>query len=168
MRRIIPGIAVVVLFGLVTMARAAIDESEGQLMARFGAVQTRASERILEQGRVYAVGERLMFRQREWRVTAVLIGGRCAKITYVKHGAWTGRDYAALLSANAGRWTWTEIIGAVPKWQRTWRRSDGMVAKWRYAGGFAIEGQSFVDVCEEVREAARTRVREQGAQTASR
>jgi len=138
-----------------TVAHARIGDTEAQLVERFGAVHARMPERILEGGRVCVLGERVVFRQHEWRVTAVLIDARCAKITYAKTGAWAESQFTELLAVNAGRWAWSEIAGKVPNWQRTWRRADGLVAKWRYAGGFAIEGQPWVDARERARELVR-------------
>jgi hypothetical protein len=126
-------------------AEAGIGDTEAELVARFGAAQARMPERIQAQGRIHVLGERIVLKQAEWRVTAVLINGRCAKITYVKKGRWAELQFRELLSRNADRWAWNEIRGGAPKWQRTWRRVDGLVAKWMYAGGFAIEAQPFVD-----------------------
>jgi hypothetical protein len=136
-------------------AEARIGDSEAQLVARFGSVQARRPEPLLEQGRVFVLGERVVLKKQEWRVTAVLIDGHCAKITYGRAGAWKEQHYRDLLAQNADRWAWNEIPSAVPKWQRTWRRSDGLVAKWMYAGGLAIEGQPFVDARDRAREMAR-------------
>jgi hypothetical protein len=129
----------------VSSVEAGIGETEEQLVARHGAVDARLPERMLEQGRIFILGERIVLKRAEWRVTAVLLEGRCAKITYGKSGAWTDSQYMELLARNAGGWRWNEILGGAPKWQRTWRREDGLVAKWMYANGFAIEGQPFVD-----------------------
>lgn len=164
MRRVVSCLTTVFLLGFASMAHARIGETEAQLVDRFGAVRARLPERTVEQGRVYALGERVVLKQGEWRVTAVLIDGYCAKITYTKTGAWTEQHYQDLLTVNAGRWAWTEVTGGAPKWQRTWRRADGLVAKWMYAGGFAIEAQPFVDARDQLREI----VRRQPATTAAR
>jgi hypothetical protein len=134
---------------------AGIEETEAQLVQRFGDVQERKPERTLEAGRVYVVGERIVFKRANWRVTAVLLDGICAKITYVRSGPWSESQYAELLSTNAGDGNWREIVGGAPKWQRAWQRSDGIVARWKYAGGFVVEAQSFVDARERVRVIAR-------------
>ena len=147
MRRIALLLALVGLVLGGTRSEARIGDTEGQLVTRFGAVQSRRAERIMESGRVYVLGERVVLKPEGWRITAVLINGHCAKITYAKSGRWTETQYDELLSENADRWAWQEIPGEVPKWQRTWQRSDGLVAKWMYASGFAIEGRAFVDAC---------------------
>jgi len=155
MRGFLVSLVFVFALGRTTVAEARIGDSEAQLVVRFGAVSARMPERILAEGRVCIVGERLVLKQHEWRVTAVLIDGRCAKITYAKTGAWAESQFTELLGVNAGRWAWSEVAGAVPKWQRTWRRGDGLVAKWKYASGFAIEAQSFVDARERAEDMAR-------------
>lgn len=155
MRRFFSALTSLVFMGWVTLGEARIGETEAQLVVRFGIVQTRLPERTVAEGRVYLLGERVVLKQNEWRVTAVLIDGRCAKITYHKAGAWTEQQLTDLLTVNTGQWRWREIISATPKWQRTWRRADGLVAKWMYAGGFAIEGQPFVDAKARIQEYAR-------------
>lgn len=152
MRRIHLIAAMVSVLAASAAAEARIGETEAQLVQRFGAVTARSAERTLEQGRAYVLGERIVLRQAEWRVTAVLIGGICAKITYVRSGRWSERHFADLLALNSGRWSWAEVRGGAPNWQRTWRRSDGLVAKWMYAGGLAIEAQPFVDAQQRVRD----------------
>lgn len=155
MRRVVLCLTSLLLLASVTNVHGRIGETEAELVERFGAVHARMPERMLEKGRIYLMGERVVLKLDEWRVTAVLIGGRCAKISYVKSGGWTRQQHDELLAVNAGRWTWSEIVGAAPKWQRTWRRSDGLVAKWMYVGGFAIEAQPFVDARARARESAR-------------
>lgn len=155
MRRILSTFISLVFVGGLTLAEARIGETEAQLVVRLGGVQTRLPERTVAEGRVYLLGERVVFKQNEWRVTAVLIDGHCAKITYHKTGAWTEQQFTDLLTVNTGQWKWREIVSGAPKWQRTWRRADGLVAKWMYAGGFAIEGQPFVDAKDRIQEYAR-------------
>lgn len=145
MRRLLILLALALAPGTVTNAQAGIGETELELAARFGPVEGRRPERIQVDGHIYVLGERIVFKQAEWRVTAVLIRDQCAKITYAKSGRWMEGQFRDLLTRNADRWAWHEIPGRAPKWQRAWRRADGLVAKWMYAGGFAIEAQSFVD-----------------------
>jgi hypothetical protein len=62
-------------------------------------------------------------------VTAVLIEGRGAKITYVRAGAWTEQHYQSLLKQDAGSCTGLDVTSKMSKRQRTWRRPDGLVPK---------------------------------------
>jgi hypothetical protein len=143
------------LFGFAELSRAGIGETEDQLVRRFGDVRERKPERALEAGRVYVVGERIVLKRESWRVTAVMLDEKCAKITYTRSGPWSEPQYAELLATNAGGGTWREIIGGAPKWQRAWQRSDGIIARWKYAGGFVVEAQPFVEARERVRTIAR-------------
>jgi len=131
--------------GIAAIVQADIGETEAELTAHFGPVDARRPERIQLHGNIFVLGDRIVFKQAESRITAVLIDGICSKITYAKTGRWTEAQFHDLLSRNANRWAWSEIPSRAPKWQRAWRREDGLVAKWRYVGGFAIEAQPFVD-----------------------
>lgn len=138
----------------VASSEAHLGEAEAALTARYGPPHGRQMEHTLVQGRAYVVGERLMFRNADWRVVAVMQDGACIKITYARRGRWAEAQFDSILAANAGSSTWSEIVGEAPKWQRTWRRSDGLVAKWLYAGGFIIESHAFVDARDRIRSRA--------------
>jgi hypothetical protein len=140
------------LSGLVaTVGEAHLGHTEAELVTCFGPVESRQAEHALVQGEALVIGARLTFRRDAWRVRAVMIDGRCAKITYTRRGRWTEAHYGELLEANADAAAWEEIAGGTPKWQRTWRRSDGLVAKWMYAGGFIIESHAFVAARHDLR-----------------
>lgn len=160
MLRVLPILIVAVLLSAgVSFGEAHIGDTETTLVARYGAVRVRTAEHTLVEGRAVVLGERLMFKNADWRVNAVMIHGRCAKITYALRGPWTEAHFTGLLSANVGDGTWREVGEAAPKWQRTWRRSDGLVAKWMYVGGFIIESHAFVDARDHLQARAADRSR---------
>jgi hypothetical protein len=151
MRCFLPCSLLVFFFQFASVSQAQIGETEAELVGRFGSVQERKPERALEEGRVFVIGERVVLKLDRWRITAVLVDERCAKITYARNGAWTEQHYADLLSTNASDREWREISGSAPNWRRAWQRSDGLIAQWKYAGGLVIEGKSFVDARERLR-----------------
>lgn len=151
MRCFLPCSLLAFFFLFATVCRAQIGEAEFELVERFGPVQERKPERALEEGRVFVIGERIVLKCDRWRITAVLVDGLCAKITYVRNGAWTDQHFADLLSTNANNCEWREVSGSAPNWRRAWQRSDGLIAQWKYAGGLVIEGESFLDARERLR-----------------
>ena len=151
MRSFLPCSLLAFFLQFASISHAQIGETEAELVERFGFVQERKPERALEEGRVFVIGERIVLKRDRWRITAVMVDGRCAKISYARNGAWTEQHYADLLSTNANNGEWREVSGSAPNWRRAWQRSDGIIAHWKYAGGLVIEGESFVEARERLR-----------------
>jgi len=117
---------------LASDASARLGETEAELVRRFGAPVSRASERIAAQGKFHEIGTLLRFRDGDWRIESAIIEGRSARETYNKVGEWTEEQFVTVLASNAqgGRWTLTSK-DSMKKAVREWRRDDGATAVWK-------------------------------------
>jgi hypothetical protein len=116
---------------LVGTSHARLTEKENELVARFGKVELRDPEITSIQGRTYNIGTNLHFRSEHWRITALLIDDRCARITYRKIGDWTDEQIVGLLDRNGGAGTYKEEQNRLGKSYRTWKQVNGVTAVFR-------------------------------------
>jgi hypothetical protein len=116
---------------LASDASARLGETEAELVRRFGAPVSRASERITAQGKFHEIGTGLRFRDGDWTIESTIIDGRCAREAYTKVGEWTEDQFTTVLNSNAqgGKWTRTSK-DSMKKAVREWRRDDGATAVW--------------------------------------
>lgn len=116
------------------VAAARVGETEPELVARYGAITSRQPARKSAQGKMHIYGERLVFRTPDWAISAVVIGGRCEEINYMKEGDWTGVQFSFLLELNGDRAQWTEQPTRNPDNHRAWLRRDKTTAGWGLSG----------------------------------
>lgn len=124
---------------LTALATARVGENEQELVHRYGGVISRLKAEHSTQGRRYSYGEYLDFRADDWSIQALLINGRCERISYAKRGEWTEEQFKHLLEINGGRSQWEEQKNPNPKFQRKWKRRDKTTADWLSARGITIE-----------------------------
>lgn len=129
---------VLALAFVATTAFAQVGETEKELTARYGAVVSRQPARKSAQGKMSIYGERLIFKTDDWNVTAVIIGGRCEELTYLKDGTWSEVQFQFLLELNGGRKQWTEQKTRNPDNHREWLRRDKTTGSWSVFGGFVV------------------------------
>lgn len=121
-----------------TSAWAHVGETERELVTRYGAVVSRQPARKSAQGKMSIYGERLTFKSDDWNVTAVIIGGHCEEITYLKEGTWSEVQFQFLLELNGGRKQWKEQATRNPDNHREWLRRDKATGSWSIFGGFVV------------------------------
>jgi hypothetical protein len=113
-------------------AHARIGESVDALAGRFGEPRHVSSEPA-------SLGTVYQFLSDNWLVEAVVIGGRCEKITYRQPGAWSEEHFERLLAGNAAGAPWEEAPAAAePRVVRTWIRRDGATCAWMRMTGLVI------------------------------
>lgn len=124
--------------------RARLDETERELIARFGSPITRSKTVTTLQGRTYQLGPRLAFRQNDWFIDCDLIDGRCARISYSKVGNWTDDQILTVLTINAQGAKWTDVSNShLRNLSRDWKREDGATAHWQQGISLSITTPSF-------------------------
>ncbi|BET68385.1 hypothetical protein ASA1KI_33030 [Opitutales bacterium ASA1] len=135
---VLPSSRIVLAFALYTAslvgpaAQARIGESVNALVGRFGEPRHVSSEPA-------SLGTVYQFVSDNWLVEAVVIGGRCEKITYRQPGNWSEGHYERLLAGNAADSPWEEIpSSAEPRVLRTWIRRDGATCAWMRMTGLVI------------------------------
>lgn len=118
-----------------SLAYARLGETEAQLVARFGAPVSRAKEITITQGKFVDFGQKLTFKQNDWRIECAVIDGHSAREVYYHPGEWAEDQFTTVLTANAQGVKWTDISKDLRrKLMREWRRADGGTASWRQAG----------------------------------
>jgi hypothetical protein len=115
---------------LVPVVQARLTETEDELVQRFGKVKTRTEERKSFEGRTFTIGPELRFVSDQWKISAVMIDGRCAQITYTKVGHWTEEQLVGMLERNGGFATYTEDKTKSSKVVRRWKQRDGTTAEF--------------------------------------
>jgi hypothetical protein len=123
---------------LLTAGHARLGDTERELIARFGQPTFRSSDQIAAQGRMWELGPRFSFQQADWRISCVLVDGRCAAIEYGKAGEWTDEQIQLVLGTNSQGTRWIETTKGIPKHNRSWKRADGATAAWTSYGGFKL------------------------------
>jgi hypothetical protein len=98
----------------------------------------------------------LIFKNDLWNISAVLVAGRCEKITYTKPGEWSEAQFSALLTSNAGKYAWREVRSPLPKAKRDWKRDDGADAAWIISGGFKVISPAYNATIEKIKKAAKS------------
>jgi hypothetical protein len=122
-----------VIFAAIANAR--LGESAPQLTERFGPHARTLPDKIITQGRIVEIGEIFYFRDGDWSISATIIDGRCAKISYTKKGEWTDTQITQTLNANSQGAPWSMTSDAsIHKSLREWKRNDGGKAKWTASG----------------------------------
>jgi hypothetical protein len=127
-------IVVLLCLALAQIGHARLGDTEKELVARFGAVQMRGRDLTSFESRTYVVGTTLHFKMDQWSISAVMIDGRCARITYGKPGSWTEEQVATVFNANGAMANWKADRENAPLIMRSWRRNDGATAQWSLAG----------------------------------
>jgi hypothetical protein len=118
----------------ISSAFARIEETEEELVKRFGPVESRRKEQITEHRKHYPFGDVLSFKAGSWYVNAVLIDERCAQIQYVKQGGrFAPEDIKKLLESNRNGFVWTTDSSG-----RKWVRGDGIIAEDSPRFGFLV------------------------------
>jgi hypothetical protein len=118
----------------ISSAIARIEETEEELVKRFGPVESRRKEQTTEHGKHYPFGDVLSFKASPWHVNAVLIDGRCAQIQYVKQdGSFAPEDIKKFLESNRNGFVWT-----ADRSNRKWIRGDGVIAEDSPQFGFLV------------------------------
>jgi hypothetical protein len=127
-----------VIFGLLAASvEARLDETEPQLIDRYGHVRIRTTANVATLPQRPA-GETLVFCVDGWTVTALVIDGRCKVITYLKPGEWTEEQLWHILEANGGHAQWEEMKTSAPDLKREWKRRDRTVAVWQQSRGIEL------------------------------
>ncbi|WP_404425810.1 hypothetical protein [Nibricoccus sp. IMCC34717] len=90
----------------------------------------------------------MIFEKDQWTIYADIIGGRCARIRYLKKGDWTDEQLRTLLENNRENKSWIRD-SASSKLIKKWNRSDGGFAKWEFAGSMEFVSEAYLKVKEE-------------------
>jgi hypothetical protein len=129
--------AMLVLTGSLGYAR--LGETESELVHRFGQPTTRTSHSISAQGKVWALGPTLGFRQDGWAISCDLVDGKCVRVEYGKQGDWTEEQIQQVLTANSQDGKWIETTSpSIGTFGRTWKRTDGAICRWSTVFGMKL------------------------------
>jgi hypothetical protein len=153
-------IALALSFLAVCASYARLGETEPQLVDRYGKTVMRASESMIEQGKIHTLARNLHFKTDDWSIIARMIEGRCESISYHKPGEWTEEQFRHLLESNGTRAQWEEEKTPHPKTHRTWRRRDKATAVWRMLEGLTLETPAY----ERAREALKKHAKAEASQ----
>lgn len=148
-------LAALLLFAIPPFAQARVGETEPQLVQRYGQVHWRSRETVIEQQRTYVVGESLQFLADDWSIYALMVNGRCERITYNKAGEWTEAQFTHLFEINGPLQAWKEEVNRNPKLFRTWTRKDGITASWQFASGLTITTPAYEQAKAAIKAAAK-------------
>lgn len=129
-------------------AWARLGENEPELVRRYGALQLREPEIVIEQGKMKTLADNLHFRKDEWTIIARLVDGRCESITFAKDDYWTDDELDRVLEANRGKSRWKELKSSTPKLRRNWKRRDGGIAEWGLTQGITLETPAYAKARE--------------------
>lgn len=141
---------------LLPTAQARLGESELQLIERFGAPKLTSKHNIIAQGKIIPLGPQLLFKEGDWSIACEMIDGRCMRIRYSKPGDWTEDQFALVLTSNGQGAAWTETSNPKLKHlQRSWKRSDGSVAKWQKLQGMTVTWDAYNKAKAKAEERAR-------------
>ena len=111
-------------------AFARLGETERELIKRFGQPISRSNVTMFAQSKIWVLGSGLLFEQDVWKISCTVIDERCVAVSYSKRGEWTDAQIDTVLAANAQGVQWTEIMNGLRQYSRSWRRTDGTMAKW--------------------------------------
>lgn len=148
-------VSMLVLLAGARTLQARLGETEGELVQRFGPVESRQPEQVVEHEQTFFLGESLHFVAGGWSVTALMIDNRCERIVYQRAATWTNDQFSVLLAANDAGERWHEVRNRTPRTQRRWRRDDGVSATWNPFSGFTVSSPVYEKTRAEIRQAAR-------------
>lgn len=126
---------------------ARLGDTETQMVQRWGSPKMTSEEKTFAQGKYYTIGKNLHFTADDWRITALVIEGRCARITYAKPGDWDDGQKALVLTTNAQGAKWTRTPKPIIQ---TWRREDGATAEL-ILNQFKLEHPAFIRAVEKAK-----------------
>lgn len=132
-----------------------LNETEPQLVERYGKIIMRTPESVIEQGKIYTLADDLHFRSDDWSIIARLVNGRCESISYRKPGDWTEEQFSYLIDANGTRAQWEEHKTPTPKTHRQWLRRDGATAEWRMLQSLTLETRTYAQARADLKRRAK-------------
>jgi len=98
---------------------ARLGDTPERMIERWGYPKSVSDAVIYAENHSYKIGDTFTFRDGEWTFSAIVIEGRCAKITYSKPTSWTDEQKLMVLNANSQGAGWRMVrSGPFPQWKR--------------------------------------------------
>ena len=135
---------ILVVLLLTSPAKARLGENKEELVKRLGSIVKEVDE--VAPGSQRKLGRAITFEQENWRVTAVLVEGKCQKISYQKLGEQISEELQQhILYVNRAEQNWVEVTPGKPHW----KRDDGAVAHYNEKeSAMVLQTTAYLDLVE--------------------